>query len=341
MLYSQDCWFFFSQNFVLFNKKHIVVEISTFVNLIYIISVTEGCQVSTNYGHRWHTNYHYNPLSWHTDFNYSPLSLPTDYLSHGHPKYYSQSSFLKTQGVFVMMGGSHTPPKNRKKDKGGPPFTPGHSLLIGCMEILESFPTNTHTHTLTIPQCFHKIQLLFLWAHLIFEIFFWYHKIFLSVFKQLFWGFCVKGKMLNRPRVLNVAGTKGLPHVTMTSSFSLFAWPLGPSFLSSHNKPSVRSLTSIYTCITYFASRTIDFNYTHITYFSYRTINIPIPMVLLCHACHTTMSSCHHDNGCFCFRVLSLSFVIAHVLRFVSHNLATSPSIVFLGAYAYWRMFSQ
>ncbi len=52
-------------------------------------------------------------------------------------------------------------------------------------------------------------------------------------------------------------------------------------------------------------------------------------MVLLCHACHTTMSSRHHDIEPFRFRASPLSFVVAHVLHFVSHNPPTSPSIIF------------
>jgi len=72
-----------------------------------------------------------------------------------------------------------------------------------------------------------------------------------------------------------------------------------------------------------------------------RTINIPIPMVLLCHACHTTMSFRHHDTGPFYFRASSLSFVVARVLCFVLHNFVTLPSIIFLRACTHCRMFSQ
>ncbi len=64
-------------------------------------------------------------------------------------------------------------------------------------------------------------------------------------------------------------------------------------------------------------------------------------MVLLCHACHTTMSSRCHDDRPFGFRASLLSFIVAHVLHFVSHNLAMSPSIVSLHAYAHCRMLSQ
>ncbi len=45
--------------------------------------------------------------------------------------------------------------------------------------------------------------------------------------------------MLNMPRVLNVAHTKGLPHITITSSFPLPSKPPGPPFPSPHNKPSI------------------------------------------------------------------------------------------------------
>jgi hypothetical protein len=64
-------------------------------------------------------------------------------------------------------------------------------------------------------------------------------------------------------------------------------------------------------------------------------------MVLLCHACHTTMSSHHHDDEPFRFRASSLSFIIAHVLHLVSHSFATSPSIIFLCTCAHCWMFSQ
>jgi hypothetical protein len=53
------------------------------------------------------------------------------------------------------------------------------------------------------------------------------------------------------------------------------------------------------------------------------------------------MSSRRHDDRPFGFRALSSSFVVAHVLHFVSHSLAMSPSIVSLHAYAHCQMLSQ
>jgi len=70
-------------------------------------------------------------------------------------------------------------------------------------------------------------------------------------------------------------------------------------------------------------------------------IVIPIPIVLLWHACHTTMSSCCHDNKPFRFKASLSSFIVVYVLHFVSHSLATSPSFISLRACAHCRMFSQ
>jgi hypothetical protein len=65
-------------------------------------------------------------------------------------------------------------------------------------------------------------------------------------------------------------------------------------------------------------------------------------MALLCHVYNTTMSCRHHDDNIpFRFRASSSSFVIAHVLHFVLHNLATSPPIVSLCTYAHCQMLSQ